>query len=368
MGDADGSEQRIVDGRAWSDFCDALKSAGAVVLDAAAPADPLTRAEGFRYLTRLTRAAFETLVEASDPQAPELRRTAHETIKMGLDNPDNIYQSAPIHGSCRYRITGVRGTVHYLGFGTQKGGYGSTGSLQTTGYLEGRDLELRGDGSFEIAVSVEPQPGNWLRMEPESRMLIVRQTRLDHARKVPAQIRIERVDGPHRPRRFNPAQLERSLAGAAAFVNGCARLFAGWAGDFQKHANRLPRFDPEKALRAGGDPNIAYYHSYWKLAPDEALVIEATPPKCDYWNFQLANHWLESLDYRYDRIHLNPFTAKLRADGSVRVVVAHSDPGVENWLDTCGHAQGTMCWRWVGAAEFPEPQTRVVRLAELRGE
>ena len=95
-------------------------------------------------------------------------------------------------------------------------------------------------------------------------------------------------------------------------------------------------------------------------------MIEATPPKCDYWNFQLANHWLESLDYRYYRIHLNPFTAQLRGDGSVRVVVAHSDPGVENWLDTCGHAQGTMCWRWVGAVDPPEPRTRVVRLAELR--
>ncbi len=135
---------------AWSEFCDALKAAGSVVLDEATPADPLTRAEGWRYLTRLTRAAFETLIEASDPQAPELRRTAHETIKMGLDNPDNIYQSAPIHGRFRYRIHGSRGTVHYLGFGTQKGGYGSTGTLQTTGYLEGRDLEIGADGRFEI--------------------------------------------------------------------------------------------------------------------------------------------------------------------------------------------------------------------------
>src|SRR5512145_3430406 len=126
--------RRIMDGTTWDEFCDALKAAGAVVLSG--PADPLDRAEGWRYLTRLTRAALETFVEAADPSAPEFRRTAHETIKMGMDNPDNVYLSAPVNGAFEYRIRGRRGTVHYLGFGTQKGNYGATGSLNTTGYLE----------------------------------------------------------------------------------------------------------------------------------------------------------------------------------------------------------------------------------------
>ena len=57
----------------------------------------------------------------------------------------------------------------------------------------------------------------------------------------------------------------------------------------KKHANELPLFDVEKSNNAGGDPNIRYYHSYWKLGPDEALVIRARVPKCDNWNFQLNN-------------------------------------------------------------------------------
>ena len=119
---------------------------------------------------------------------------------------------------------------------------------------------------------------------------------------------------------------------------------------------------------AGGDPNIAYYHSYWSLAPDEALVVELEPPECDFWNFQLANHWLESLDYRYHKIHVNKLTARYRDDGSVRIVVAHEDPGVENWLDTCGHERGTMCVRWIRAKTHPDPSARVVKLAKLSGE
>ena len=172
----DESTRRILDGTAWEDFCDTLKAAGAVVLDESSPENAFDRAEGFRYLSRLARAALETFVEGGDPRAPELRRTAHETVKMGADNPDNYYQSAPISGKYEYRIRGTRGTVHYLGFGTQAGNYGATGSLATTGYLDDSQLRLEPDGSFEILVSCTERPGvaNWLPMVPEGRTLVVR--------------------------------------------------------------------------------------------------------------------------------------------------------------------------------------------------
>ena len=56
---------------------------------------------------------------------------------------------------------------------------------------------------------------------------------------------------------------------------------------------------------------------------------------------------------------------KLRKDGSFRLVVAHEDPGVDNWLDTAGHDHGTMCVRWVRANSHPEPICCVVKAAEL---
>src|SRR5262245_28417022 len=66
------AEQRIVDGRAWADFCRALERAGDAVLRRSTPANAFDRAEGWRYLTRLLRAALESQVEHGDPRFPGL--------------------------------------------------------------------------------------------------------------------------------------------------------------------------------------------------------------------------------------------------------------------------------------------------------
>jgi hypothetical protein len=125
---------------------------------------------------------------------------------------------------------------------------------------------------------------------------------------------------------------------------------------------------PEISNAAGGDPKIAYYHSYWRLAPDEGLIIEVTPPSCEFWNFQVNNHWMESLDYRYFPIHVNAHSAVYEKDGSVKIVVAHKDPGCPNWLTTAGHPCGTMLFRWVKADSHPQPKTRVVKTEALSKE
>jgi len=56
-----------MDGSAWERFCDTLKMAGMVVMRDSAPDSALDRAEGYRYLSRLTRAGLEAFVERADP-------------------------------------------------------------------------------------------------------------------------------------------------------------------------------------------------------------------------------------------------------------------------------------------------------------
>ena len=84
---------------------------------------------------------------------------------------------------------------------------------------------------------------------------------------------------------------------------------------------------------------------------------------------------MESLDYRYHRVHTNKQLASYRTDGSVWIVVSHQDPQMAaayNWITTCGHTEGTMCFRWVkpsvDGVDLPLPRTRVVPLASLHGQ
>jgi hypothetical protein len=161
--------------------------------------------------------------------------------------------------------------------------------------------------------------------------------------------------------------MDAGLQTAALFVAGASMLFSRWANGFRKHTNRLPQFDRERSNSAGGDDSIIYYHSHWKLGEDDALLIEVSPPECDMWNFQLNNYWMESLDYRYYNISINKYSALYESDGSVKVFVAHRDPGHPNWINTAFHGEGTMCWRWyrLGVGADPvEPRCRLIKLKQ----
>jgi len=52
----------------------------------------------------------------------------------------------------------------------------------------------------------------------------------------------------------------------------------------------------------------------------------------------------------------------------VRVVVAHQDPGVANWLDTAGHTEGPIILRCVRTETAPVPVTRLVLFDRLADE
>jgi hypothetical protein len=361
-------DRKIVRGEAWEEFCEQLKAAGAALVFPGAPQDAAQQGEGVRYLSRLTRAALEAFVEYNDPQFPVFRRMVHETIKMGADNPDNHYLNAQISGAYEYRIRGKRNSIHYFGLFTQNGNYGTTGGLTPCGVLEDGELKVSQDGEFEVILSKVPKGENWLKIEDDTSLLMVRQTYLDRNKELPVEMTIEAIGAGIRPGVVTSKQIVEGLGTASLFVAGAPMLFSKWARDFQKHTNRLPLFDPEISNAAGGDANIKYYHSHWKLSNNQALIIHTKIPDCDTWNFQLNNYWMESLDYRYFNICINGFTAQTNADKTVTVVVSHSDPGYKNWIETAGHIEGTMCWRWYRPqSEVPaEISTRVVDFSELK--
>lgn len=361
-------EQKDDTVQAWDEYCDIVKRAGKQILRPEAPADAFNRAEGYRYLSRLMRIGLEMYVESGDPDFPVFIVPSHETAKIGADNPDNYYQLARIDGANEYRVRGQRGTVAYLNFSTKRGGYDAGGKLEPSGFIDAHRMHFEADGSFELILSQTPQPGNWLALAADTSQLLIRQTFLNRRAEQPARLSIARIASAARPRPLDPAALRVNLLKAAHFVENTAAMFADWAQDFQAHANTLPPADQAVCRAAGGDPNVFFYHSFWQLEEDEALLIEIDRiPECDYWNLQINNYWMESLDYRYFNICINKHAAVRNADGSVTLVLAHADPALPNWLETAGHAMGTMCLRWIGSKEQVHPRCRVVQQQELKG-
>lgn len=347
----------------WAEFCDLLKEAGAVLLRDDLRPNAFDRGEGLRYLARLTQVGMVSFLENPGPLRPQFRALP-ANAGFGLDNPDNVYMSATIDARYDYRIRGSRGTIAYLSFAAQNQNYAKRDRLTGgAGHLNDDDLAVAPDGTFEVIASQEPPGGrggtSWLQLAPDSSMVLVRQTFMDPTTEVAAALTIECLAPPPPAPRLDPGAVRNQLLGAAMYAIGASSWFADWVAPWVDHPNAFHAPDPEHHRLVGGDPNIVFRLGYWALAPHEMLVIETTPPECAYWNFQLANIWTECLDRRYERISVNKRSAVLEADGSVRIVVAHADPGHANWVSTAGHAHGIMGVRWVRADAHPMPICRV---------
>ena len=352
---------RASQGRAWAAFCDRLEKVGEQIL-AAAPEDPFDQAEGLRYLGRLTRSFLRTGLEHGQPNPVSL---IGETPKIGLDNPDYVYGQARLDPLAEYRLRGRIGDAELIGFGSYSGGLGTAQGLVRDGYLESGQLERDEEGRFEIAVHRRPRPGNWLPMGEGTNALQVRVTLLERAHQQVPPLELLRLGEVPAPSPLDPARFARALDRTGSMIEGVVGQFLGWTASFEAHKHEIRPIDPSLLAVAQGDPNTSYHYGYWELGPDEAFVIELDPPDCEYWNLQIGNHWLESLDFMHHQTHVNHRTAVRNEDGSVTIVVAPRDPGRPNWLDTVGHARGALALRWVGASEIPVPRTRVALISAL---
>lgn len=348
--------ERLATGRAWSEFCDQLKKAGELVL-ANAPDDDFDRAEGYRHLARITSHFLRAQLDESDPAKAVISTTSP---KIGLDNPDYVYASARLSPEYDYRLEGELNDAAMLGIGVFSGALGMGAGLVRDGYVTTQELAIE-DGRFELILSPDEHPGNWLALGPETNALSVRQTVLRRREQEPARLTLTRIDAGPEAAPLAPAQLVGVLDRVGATVPSIIMQFQGWRAAFQEHPFEIREIDPKFLAVAQGDPNTTYHYSYWELEDDEVYTVVLEPPaRFDYWNLQIGNHWLESFDYLHYDTHLNHETAAVEEDGTVHIHIAARDPGKPNWLDTAGHRRGALALRWVGAEPAPPaPRTRV---------
>lgn len=361
--------------RAWEAFCGRLLATGRVVLDAA-PDDSFDRAEGLRYVARLARGFLKELV--ADAQPARLAFVPGDWLKIGLDNPDYAYFGAKLEPGVRYVLRGRMNDAARIGFGVYSGGLGTPTGLVCDDYLDHANSASAGnatadavgadrtDDRFEIPIGPDETKGHGLRTGPATNAFNARITLLHRATDRLPELELVREGEAAKPPPLDPAAFLAGLDRAGRTLEGTVRQFLAWTKSFQSHRHEVREIDPALLASAQGDPRTRYCYSYWEIAEDEAFVVDLEPPPCDYWNLQIGNHWLESLDFMRFETHVNAATAVADAHGRVRVVIARRDPGVPNWLDTAGHARGGLALRWVGAERIPQTKSRVVPLAELR--
>ena len=115
-----------------------------------------------------------------------------------------------------------------------------------------------------------------------------------------------------------------------------------------------------------GNLHAHYAAAPFVLMPDEALLIEGELPQCRFANLVLWNRYMQTFDYTRRQVSVNRAQMALDANGSYRLVLAHRDPGLPNWLDTEGRVSGIMYWRFLLATgTVPTPRARVVKFAEI---
>jgi hypothetical protein len=365
----DPGDPRVTSGAAWDALCDALRGAGRLVLGEGVPDSPRDRAEGFRYLTRFLASGIAICVEHADPEQPEFCRMIEASAKWGLDMPDCLYLYASVRGDLAYRIRGDRGSANHFDLQVNSGHFasGEIGSWGTVSSRHGGELEVAGDGSVEIALSAAERPGNWLRLAPEAEFVLIRQYFADWERERPATLWIEREGGgaPAPPPRTD--QIAARLARLAQWLERGGALWERMSrGLLSMPANSLVFHDPPAAGAHTGLAGQAYGMGNFRCAPDEAVIVSFPVPRCRHWSVSLADYYWQSLDYASRQSSLNGHQAALDADGVFRGVIAQRDPGVPNWLDAAGHAQGTLAVRFLLAEGAAKPELRAVPFAELR--
>ena len=319
-----------------------------------------------------------------DPSAPRFHRIVDPNRKVLGDNPDAVFFYAPVSADHVYRVTGETKGAAYVSVTVESGASWGSMSNQTVGVLNDESFDVDADGRFEIQLGGEPRPRNWLALPERSGSITTRHyfEGPTYAAADPARVpvmRIQVIDGDGNPVATPPPRpSDDSVAAGIRRVAGLVRELTvdrpPMASDKTRTwVSRVPNVFPPPDRP--GDLGLSAFDTAYAMAPfligpDEALLIRARWPQCRYGNVCLWNRHLQTLDYANRSISLNRAQTVADADGRFTAVIAHTDPGVPNWLDTEGRPFGIVYWRFIlpegDIDDIDTAQAEVVPLAELR--
>tara|TARA_B110000503_G_scaffold34839_1_gene56819 strand:+ start:20039 stop:21184 length:1146 start_codon:yes stop_codon:yes gene_type:complete len=325
---------------------------------------PLDVVEGYRYVGQLLSIASELFFEA-DPEHPRFAAIVSPVRKLQGDNPDAIYHYTRLRADRSYRVSGTVDRECYTSFTVH--GQADDGGLAgpLLGDVNNHDFEIDADGHYEVIFSANHHEGNWVELKAGAHCLIVRsyfelQTSVQNDPDIAVRIDIRCLDEVGPP----PPLTDEDLA--ARMAEGVALLRQATVGqNLPGTASRAPFASTvpndvakpfsfrDSGLPVPGAADIVYSMGTWDLTPDQALVMTGTLPKGVFANVMLWNKHMQTLEYRNRNSSLNGAQITVDENGTYCIVIAQRDPAVPNWLDTGGHPQGTIFWRFLLPAEDP---------------
>ena len=328
--------------------------------------------EGLRVLGRATALCSELSLDV-DGESPWFFSMNTEARLIGGPNPDGEYHLAMIDGAHRYRVSGRRGTVCYLGFQVLAG----TGLTprRMAAYVSDTDLDVADDGSYAfVLAATEPTADElagapWVPIPADASAIVVRQYVADRATETLAELDITPLDPVGVPAAPTDDVVAQQLTAMAWTIAKLTTLHRTIRPELLDQPNTLTTAEAAELGDADTTPDNLYMLGTFRLTEGEALVIDIEPPATRYWSVTVENIWHECIDVRRRRSSLTNAHAEPRPDrgsaGSVRVVVAAADPGVPNWLDTGGRHRGFVTLRWLDNPAAPEVSTRVLPIPEV---
>ena len=284
--------------------------------------------------------------------------------RWGIDNPDSIYRVIPISGDERYEIHGRVGanrmTENYFTLWDA--------NMGTVAVLNGRTMEVDGDGSFTITVDSDPAGGrpNHVQTTPEAHEFYIRDVLLNWDRDDPNHLTVQRLGSAP----TSPPRTDRRAGRRHRGHDGVLRELHRQAQprDLQDAANNFNL--AWSADHVGAMRNQVYVMGRFDLDPGEAFVVDVSDGGAEYFTVPLSNIWGTTLEIVDRTGSLNKAQSVPNEDGTYTYVISPTDPGVANWIDSDGLNEGILTLRMAefgddGPKEDLGARGRVVKLDDL---
>lgn len=345
--------------RALHEFLDSLKDIDVDYFsDARGISSEADIAEGQHYLTHLLKVGLEIAMD-NNAESPHFSKLITPTQKFGGDGPDHFVFFAPLNGAQDYTIRGQKTGEVYLSFTVHSGDSASLWGTGVVSELNDELIEFEEDGRYEIHVGQSSVDGNWIPTSDDTICIITRHYYMNPKPAVsdPAVnpvISIEALAPGKPPLPLNGEQFAAKLKVVEGYIKGHTvnrplhqeSSVPEW---FSLTPNTLPQPQVWQNADGGGFGAVdaAYAACPFVLDQDEALLLEGVMPECRYANITLWNRYLQTFDHRFRQVGINLAQLQMTQDRRFTLVIAHHNPGHQNWLDTEGRTHGTVYCRYL---------------------